>query len=61
MTSRWSFGFVQMIARGVSYLVSPCRDFEVPLALTKVSGSLNESLESNKGFRIVEIESEAVE
>jgi hypothetical protein len=28
---------------------------------TKVSGSLNESLESNKGFRIVEIESGAVE
>jgi len=27
-------------------------------ALTKVSGSLNERLESNKGFRIVEIESE---
>ncbi len=27
-------------------------------ALTKVSGSLNESLESNKGFRMVEIESE---
>ena len=27
-------------------------------APTKVSGSLNERLESNKGFRIVEIESE---
>ncbi len=27
-------------------------------ALTKVSGSLNERLESNKGFRVVEIESE---
>jgi hypothetical protein len=45
-----------MIALGVSYLVTPCRDFEVHL--TKVSGSLNERLESNKGFRIVEIESE---
>jgi hypothetical protein len=50
-----------MIALGVSYSLRPCRDFEVPSALTKVSGSLNESLESNKGFRIVEIESEAVE
>jgi hypothetical protein len=50
-----------MIALGVSYSLRPRRDFEVPSALTKVSGSLNESLESNKGFRIVEIESEAVE
>jgi len=50
-----------MIALGVSYSVGPCRDFEVPSALTKVSGSLNESHQANKGFRIVEIESEALE
>jgi hypothetical protein len=44
-------------ARGLilGYALPPFRGASAP---TKVSGSLSERLESNKGFRIVEIESE---